>query len=499
MLILKITTDTDLGNVVLSKEIADCTNTHFSIILTVLCKKTSMEVPMAVNPFIFREYDIRGVVDKDLTDETVRLIGLGFSAYLIEKGVKKLSIGGDVRLSSGRYMDILAEAAVQSGMDVVKLGFVPTPLSYYSLFKIDVGGSIMVTGSHNPADFNGFKLGLGHTTIYGDEIKKVLEIIQAGRFVSGKGSVSEHDIITDYEAMICEKFSFKRKIKVVVDAGNGTAALFVPRLLRRLGVDVVELFCDVDGRFPNHHPDPTVEKNLVDIKKKVAETGADVGIAFDGDSDRIGVVDNKGKVIWGDYLLLLYTLDMLKERPGSSVIYEVKCSQALEEEIGKAGGVPIMWKTGHSLLKAKMKETGALIAGEMSGHMFFADRYFGYDDAIYAACRLLEILDKSTKPLSEIMERLPSYVSTPEMRLECANDEEKFRITEKAVKYFQGTNKTITIDGVRILFGDGWGLIRSSNTQPILVLRLEAKTEKRLNEIKQTVLSKLREFGSFSE
>jgi phosphomannomutase/phosphoglucomutase len=454
---------------------------------------------MVVNPFIFREYDIRGLVGKDLTDETVRLIGRGYSTYLIQKGVTTLSIGGDVRLSSGRYMDILRQAAVDSGLNVVMLGFVPTPLSYYSLFKLDIGGSIMVTGSHNPADFNGFKLGLGHTTIYGQEIKKVLEIIQTGSFVNGRGSATEYNITTDYEAMILDRFSFKKKLKVVVDAGNGTAAIFVPGLLRKAGIEVVELFCDVDGSFPNHHPDPTVEKNLVDLKKKVAESGADVGVAFDGDSDRIGVVDNNGSVIWGDYLLLLYALDMLKQKPGASVIYEVKCSQALEEEISKAGGVPIMWKTGHSLLKAKMKETGALIAGEMSGHMFFADRYFGYDDAIYAALRLLEILDKSSEKLSDIVDRLPRYVSTPELRLECANDTEKFKITEKAVEYFQKINRTITIDGVRILFGDGWGLIRSSNTQPILVLRFEARTEARLQEIKSMVISKLKEFGSFTE
>ncbi|MBL8029338.1 MAG: phosphomannomutase/phosphoglucomutase [Fibrobacteres bacterium] len=454
---------------------------------------------MAINPFIFREYDIRGLVDKDLNDETVRLIGRGYSAYLAGKGVKTLSVGGDVRLSSGRYMDILAQAAVDSGLNVIKLGYVPTPLSYYSLYKLDVGGSIMVTGSHNPADFNGFKLGLDHTTIYGQEIKKVLEIIQAEKFVNGKGTVTEHNIIPEYEAMVLEKFKFKRKVKVVVDAGNGTAALFVPALLRKAGVEVVELFCEVDGRFPNHHPDPTVEKNLKDLKAKVAETGADAGIAFDGDSDRIGVVDNNGKVIWGDYLLLLYTLDMLKSKPGASVIYEVKCSQALEEEITKAGGVPVMWKTGHSLLKAKMKETGALLAGEMSGHMFFADRYFGYDDAVYAAFRLIEIMANTTEKLSSMVEKLPSYVSTPEMRLECASDADKFNITEKAVKYFQGVNKTITIDGVRILFGDGWGLIRSSNTQPILVLRFEAKNEKRLNEIKTQVIAKLKEFGTFTE
>ena len=448
-----------------------------------------------VNPFIFREYDIRGIVGTDLTDESVDLIGKGFSAYLKDRGAKKITIGGDVRLSSGRFIEVLCNAVAGSGIDVVDLGFIPTPLSYFSLHHLNVGGSIMVTGSHNPAEFNGFKLGLGKTTIYGQEIKKVHDYILQNKFVTGKGHIEKYDIIPEYCKMLKERFKFKRSLKVVVDAGNGTAALFVPALLRDLGHQVTELFCEVDGRFPNHHPDPTVEKNLADLKKKVAETGAEAGIAFDGDSDRIGVIDNEGTVIWGDYLLLIYALEILRDHPGAKVIYEVKCSQALEEEITKAGGEPIMWKTGHSLLKSKMKETGALIAGEMSGHMFFADRYFGYDDAIYAALRLLEILDQRNRPLSAIRKALPAYFSTPEIRLECKNDEDKFSITRKAVEYFSKTHETITIDGVRILFGDGWGLIRSSNTQPILVLRFEARSPSRLEEIKAMVVGKLKEFG----
>ncbi len=455
-------------------------------------------VEMHLNPFIFREYDIRGLVDTDLTDEAVYLIGRGFAAFAAAQGVKKVSIGGDVRLSSGRFIDTLVSAVTASGLDVVKLGHIPTPLSYYSLFKLDIGGSIMVTGSHNPAEFNGFKLGIGKSTIYGDDIRAIRDIIERNAFIDGMGKAEEYDIISEYEEMIIGKFSFRKKHKVVIDAGNGTAALFLPRLLRKSGIDVVELFCEVDGRFPNHHPDPTVEKNLAALKLKVAETEAEVGIAFDGDSDRIGIVDNKGRVIWGDYLLLLYALEVLKERKGTSVIYEVKCSDALEKEIKKAGGVPVMWKTGHSLLKAKMKETGALLAGEMSGHMFFADRYFGYDDAIYAAYRLLEILDKSDEPLSSIVAKLPVFVSTPEMRIDCDSDDEKFRITEKAVEYFGSKFDTVSIDGVRVNFGDGWGLIRASNTQPIIVLRFEAENENRLNEIKELVLTKLKEFGKIS-
>ncbi|MFH0919994.1 MAG: phosphomannomutase/phosphoglucomutase [Fibrobacterota bacterium] len=452
----------------------------------------------SINPFIFREYDIRGIVDTDLTDASVALIGRGYAAYLAGHGVKKISVGGDVRLSSRRFMDILCRVMAESGLHVIDIGPVPTPVSYYSLFTLDVGGSIMVTGSHNPAEFNGFKLGLGQSTIHGDEIKKVLAIIQEGRFVSGSGLVEKRDLNSDYTAMLKGKFSFRRRLKVVVDAGNGTAALFVPALLRSFGHEVIELYCDVDGRFPNHHPDPTVEKNLQDLVRKVRETGAHVGVAFDGDSDRIGVVDDQGGILWGDYLLLIYALDILKTRPGAKVIFEVKCSQALTDVLPGAGGEPIMWKTGHSLLKSKMKETQAAIAGEMSGHMFFADRYYGYDDAIYATLRLLEILDHETESLSRIRARLPVYHSTPEMRLECENDAVKFAITRQAVDYFSRNYKTITIDGVRILFGDGWGLLRASNTQPVLVLRFEAKTPERLSEIRGLVIDKLKEFGRFT-
>jgi phosphomannomutase/phosphoglucomutase len=448
-----------------------------------------------MNPYIFREYDIRGIVDQDLTDETVALLGKGYAAYLAEKGVKKISIGGDVRLSSARFIDLLCRTVAACGIDVVDIGHVPTPVSYFSLFHLDVGGSIMVTGSHNPAEFNGFKLGLGKTTIYGEEIKKVYEIIRKGKFPSGKGRVSKYAIIPEYIKHLKGKFSFGKKLRIVVDGGNGTAGLFVPALFRDLNLDVTELYCDVDGRFPNHHPDPTVEKNLRDIIAKVREVKADFGVAYDGDADRIGIVDDEGTIVWGDYLLLIYALDVLQALPGSQIIFEVKCSQALVEGIEKAGGVPVMWKTGHSLLKNKMKETHAPLAGEMSGHMFFADRYFGYDDAVYATLRLAEILAKQGVRLSDIRKKLPVYYSTPEMRVECRDDREKFEITKKAVDYFSSRYETLTIDGVRVLFGDGWGLIRSSNTQPILVLRFEARTKERLEEIKNTMIGKLKEFG----
>ncbi|MFH1760343.1 MAG: phosphomannomutase/phosphoglucomutase, partial [bacterium] len=320
-----------------------------------------------MNPDIFREYDIRGIVDKDLTDDTVYQIGKGFASYLHKKGGRKISIGGDVRLSTGRFIEILKNSILESGLDVYELGYIPTPVSYFSLHHLNIDGGIMVTGSHNPAEFNGFKLAVGHTTIYGEEIQAVKELINRKDYINGSGKSEKYDIITPYCERLLEEFSFKKKIKLVVDAGNGTASIFVPELLRKMGIEVIELFCNIDGNFPNHHPDPTVEKNLADLIKKIEETGADAGIAYDGDSDRIGIVDNKRRIIWGDFLLLIYALEILKHNKQSSVIYEVKCSKALEEEITKAGGNPIMWKTGHSLLKAKMKETGAVIAGEMSG------------------------------------------------------------------------------------------------------------------------------------
>ncbi|OGS37588.1 MAG: phosphomannomutase [Elusimicrobia bacterium RIFOXYB2_FULL_49_7] len=451
-----------------------------------------------MDPYIFREYDIRGRVGKDLTDETVDLIGKGFSVYLIERGVKRISIGGDVRLSSARFVDILCRSVTGCGIDVVQIGTIPTPVSYFSLFHLDVGGSIMVTGSHNPAEFNGFKLGVGETTIYGDEIRKVRDLIQKGVFSVGVGKIVTYDIISPYLDYLKKQFMFSKRLKIVVDAGNGAAALFVPSLLKALGHDIVELYCTVDGHFPNHHPDPTVEENLTDLKRKVVETGADIGVAYDGDADRIGVVDDEGRVLWGDYLLLLYAQDILRKTPGQKIIFEVKCSQGLVEGIEQAGGEPVMWKTGHSLLKSKMKETHAPLAGEMSGHMFFADRYFGYDDAIYATLRLMEILIREEKPLSILRRALPQYHSTPEMRVECKDDEEKFKIARQAIDYFSAHYKALTIDGVRILFGDGWGLIRASNTQPILVLRFEAKTPERLAEIRQLVIGKLKEFGNVS-
>lgn len=449
----------------------------------------------AINPYIFREYDIRGVVEIDLTERVVELIGKAFGTYLQRQGGKKVSVGGDVRLSTERFRTSLIKGLTSSGVDVVDIGVVPTPVQYFSLFKLAVDGGVMITGSHNPPEFNGFKMSVGQSSIYGKDIQKLREIIEKEDFLDGSGKVKKLNILSDYIKDIAKRISFKGKVKVVFDCGNGAASLVIEDLMKALGVNAYFMYCDPDGTFPNHHPDPTIEEYITDLREQVLKLKADVGIAFDGDADRIGVIDDRGEIIWGDRLLILFARDVLKEKKGQKIIFEVKCSQALPEAIEAAGGEPIMWKTGHSLLKKKMKETGAIIGGEMSGHLFFADRYHGYDDAIYASARLIELLAKEGKKASELLSDIPKYFTTPEIRLEVGSDQEKFEISKKATQFFKKNYEVIDVDGVRILFGDGWGLVRASNTQPVLVVRFEAKTRERLEEIRKLVISKLQEFG----
>ncbi|KAA3598748.1 MAG: phosphomannomutase/phosphoglucomutase [Calditrichaeota bacterium] len=456
-----------------------------------------------VNKNIFREYDIRGIVDTDLTDESVALIGKGFASYVNKRlpeknGKLTITLGRDVRTHSKRFRDILVNSFIESGIDVIDIGEVTTPVTYYSATALKPDANLMITGSHNPSNYNGFKMGVGKGSVFGSAIQEILEIILKEDFVSGKGSVREQDIVEDYIEMVCERIKPSKKMKVVVDSGNATGALFAERLMKKLGIEVIGLFGDVDGNFPNHHPDPTVEKNLVDLKAKVAETGADLGVGFDGDCDRIGAVSNKGNVIWGDQLLAIFARDVLSRNPGQEVVFDVKCSQGLVEDIEAHGGKPLMWKTGHSLLKNKMKEIGGLIAGEMSGHIFFGENYFSFDDAVYGACKLTEILSNYDGTSDEMLKSIPYYHSTPEIRAECASDEEKFEIVKKAVEYFPQHYKVIDIDGVRILLDEGWGLIRASNTQPVIVLRFEAKTPEKLEEYQKTIVGKLREFGEFT-
>jgi phosphomannomutase / phosphoglucomutase len=433
-----------------------------------------------LKPTIFREYDIRGIANDELLSPGIEQLGRAIGSYIGRKLGKKINVGRDVRLSSKRLRDAIVAGLVSSGCEVTDVGEVPTPLLYYSVQHLQCHGGVMITGSHNPAEYNGFKIVAGSGTIHGEEIQALRQMIDAANFDKGQGSVREFDIVTSYVNEISSQFKFSRRLKVVLDAGNGVAGPAMHRVLERLNVDAKELYFDMDGRFPNHHPDPTVEQNLDDLKKAVVQSRAELGIAFDGDGDRIGAVDEKGEVVWGDYLLLIYAREILTRKPGATFIGEVKCSQVMYDEIGKLGGRPIMYKTGHSLIKAKMKEERAELAGEMSGHMFFKDRYFGFDDAIYAACRLMEVVANSGQPLSAQTRELPEMVTTPEIRVD-TSDEVKFDLVTRVRDHFKRTHKVMDVDGARVLFDQGWGLVRASNTQPVLVMRFEARTPELLN------------------
>jgi phosphomannomutase/phosphoglucomutase len=438
---------------------------------------------------IFREYDIRGVADIELPDADVRDLGRALGTYLRRKNASKINLARDCRLSSDRLHDALLAGLLSTGCDVTDLGVVPTPLLYYSVFHLEAGGGIMITGSHNPSDYNGFKVMHGQSTIHGEEIQKVLKLIQNADFESGAGSHRTIDIATPYVEEIASQFQFPRRLKVVADAGNGTAGPVISRILEKLNCDPIPLFFEMDGRFPNHHPDPTQPENLAQLVSAVLENKADVGLAFDGDSDRIGAVDEKGTILYGDQLMIIYAREILSRKPGATVIGEVKSSQNMYDDIRAHGGNAVMWKTGHSLIKAKMKETHAELAGEMSGHMFFADRYYGFDDALYAACRLLEIVSNSPATLSSQLESLPVTLATPEIRVDCP-DEKKFAVVSAVREHFRnapGVTDVIEIDGARVNFGKGWGLVRASNTQPVLVLRFEAQSTELLNQYRKRV------------
>ncbi len=439
-----------------------------------------------MNPNIFREYDIRGVVDKDLTDEIVRLIGLSFATCLSRLSKRRAVVGRDGRLSSPRFRDPLVQGMTEGGLEVIDIGVCPTPVFYFSLFHLEQEGGIMITGSHNPPEFNGFKVCVGRETLYGEKIQDLRRTIEAGKFASGKGSVSQREIIPEYQEFLVNNLRLKRKVTVVIDSGNGTAGAVAPTILRKLGCEVIELYSEVDGRFPNHHPDPTVPEYLKDLIAAVKETGAEVGLGYDGDADRIGAVDHLGNIIWGDQLMILFSREVLSRHPGATIVSEVKCSQNLYDDIARHGGRGIMGQAGHSLLKKRMREERALLGGEMSGHIFFADRYFGYDDAIYASCRLLEILSQSKKKILDLLSDVEKTFNTPEIRVDCP-DEKKFAIVERVKESFRKDHPIVDVDGVRVIFPDGWGLVRASNTQPVLVLRFEAKSPERLQEIRTLV------------
>ena len=448
-----------------------------------------------ISSTIFREYDIRGLVDQDLTEDAVRLVGQALGTQVREQGGRRVVVGRDCRESGPRFARALIEGLRGTGVDVTDLGVVPTPLTYFAAATLPVDGLVMITGSHNPPEYNGLKVGVGKNTLHGDGIQALLRRIQEGRFAEGAGALDTHDIVTPYRDYVRRNLKLgPRRLKVVVDAGNGTGGVIAVPLFESLGVEVIPLFVEMDGRFPNHHPDPTVEANLEFLKAKVRETGADLGIAYDGDADRVGAVDEKGTVLWGDQLMILFSRAVLAENPGAAIVGEVKCSKTLYDDIAARGGRGIMWKAGHSLIKAKMKEEGALLAGEMSGHIFFAHRWFGFDDGIYSSGRLLELVSRTDRPVSTLLSDVPKTFSTPEIRYDCPEDV-KFELVRRAQAWFAARHEAVTVDGVRVIFPDGWGLVRASNTQPLLVLRFEARTPERLAEIQALVTGKVDELA----
>ena len=441
-----------------------------------------------LNESIFREYDIRGIVETDLTDDAVEKIASSFAAVYVREGKKKISLGMDGRPSSANIKDIFIRTICSYGIDVIDIGLVPTPVLYYSVFKLGLGGGIIITASHNPSEYNGFKALLGKDALSGAQIREIYEIARDEKFPErvGGGNDETCDMVTDYIDHVSKDITLKKKIRVVVDSGNGTGGITGVPLFNKLGADVIDIFTEVDGSFPNHHPDPTKIENLQDLISKVKETGADLGIGFDGDADRIGVVDGNGNILWGDMLMVLYSRDILKDHPGRKIISEVKASEVLYSEIEKNGGIPIMWKAGHSLIKKKIFEEDAILAGEVSGHIFFNDKWFGFDDAVYSGARLLELLSRSDSTLEEMVNTIPDTVNTPEIRVD-TTEEAKFKIVNKVIEKFKEDYEVIDIDGARVKFPDGWALVRASNTQPSLVLRFESDTEENLQKIRDIV------------
>ncbi len=453
---------------------------------------------MSLNKRIFREYDIRGVAERDLGSALVCDLGRALAAHLApEGGTATIAVGRDCRVTSPRLFKALTDGIRECGAKVIDIGIVPSPVLYFAAFEAKPDGAVIITGSHNPSEDNGFKMLRGTSSIYGDEIRSIRNRIEQRDFLdkSSPGEMEKRDMVEPYLEYVVSTLKLEdRRATIVVDAGNGTGGPVAVRLYESLGYKVIPLYCDMDGNFPNHHPDPTVEENLEDLKKAVLEHKADLGIALDGDADRIGAIDSKGRVLWGDQLLILLGRALLLEKPGASIIGEVKCSQALYDELEKAGGNAIMSKVGHSLIKAKMKESGALLAGEMSGHIFFGHRFLGFDDGVYAGARLLELLSKSDQSLADLYDTLPQMVNTPEIRVECADDI-KFEVVAEVTRRMrahQEVKDVIDVDGVRANFGDGWGLVRASNTQPSLVLRCEADNKQRLTAIRELLESEIK-------
>ncbi len=456
-----------------------------------------------INKKIFREYDIRGIVGKDITKDVAVFLGKAFATLLrrMNPDAKKVSVGRDVRISSGMLAQGIINGITSTGVDVYDIGLCTTPCQYFSLYHLDVDGGIMVTGSHNPPEYNGFKLSIGKDTIFGETIQQLMDIILKKDWIETTkiGNVDSYDIVKAYKDEMINRFGYLsseryKRIKIVVDAGNGTAGLIAPQILESMGCEVITLYCEPDGEFPYHHPDPTVLEYIKDLIKTTKENKADIGVGYDGDSDRIGLIDNTGNIIWGDQIMIILARDILKREQGATIIGDVKCSQTMFDDIKKQGGMPIMWKTGHSLVKDKMKEESALLAGEFSGHIFIADGYFGFDDAIYTTFRIIEIMKTSGLGMNELLSDVPKMYFTPEIRVECPDERKKEVVTTMVGRFNEYKEKglcpyqireTYDIDGVRIVFEKGWGLIRSSNTQPVIVMRIEAEDEQSLSGYKE--------------
>ena len=448
---------------------------------------------MKVNPFVFREYDIRGVVKDDFPSEFVNGLGKAFGTYVKRLGVKEISLSGDVRLTTPAIKKEFKEGVLDTGVDVIDIGILPTPANYFSMWKLEVGASVQITGSHNPAEMNGFKMSIDKAAVFGGQIQRLKSLMEDDDFEVGSGTEVKYQLIDEYIEMIQKKIRLERTMKIAIDCGNAAACLAAPQVFSGLDSEVTELFCDVDGQFPNHHPDPTVIENVSALISTLQQGDFEAGIAYDGDGDRIGLIDETGKIIFPDQIMALMLPEMIKK--DDEILFDIKCSQALEEEIIRLGGRPFIWKTGHSLIKQKMKELGCKFGGEMSGHIFFADDYFGYDDAIYVSARVMQMLSRQKRKLSDLVSELPQYHSTPEIRLNCSNDQEKFKINEKAKIFFKENYDCIDIDGVRVKFSNGWGLVRASNTQPVIVCRFESKSEEHTKEIQELIFKKIKDFG----
>lgn len=456
-----------------------------------------------LNNSIFREYDIRGIAEKDLTDEVVELIGLAYGTKIIEAGLKNITIGRDCRKSSDRIFNSLARGILRTGVNITNLGIITSPVLYFSLYGLNVDGGIMITASHNPPDYNGFKAAIGKNVLSSEEIQNLKTKIETESFLISKtkGKISDYDIIKNYKEDILKNIKITRKLRIGVDSANTPVGLFAKDILSYAGCEVYELFAEPDGNFPNHHPDPSIEENLIDLRNLVKKEKLDLGIAFDGDADRLGVLDENGDLIYSDMILLILARAVIKELPGSKIIAEVKCSKNLFDEIRNCGGSPIMWKTGHSNIKRKIKEEKAPLAGELSGHIFFSDKHHGYDDALYAALRLIEVLSQSDSSISEMLTNIPKMYSTPEIRIDFP-EHEKFEVINKLIEVIKQENDNsfdlITVDGIRLENSKGWALVRASNTQPALTIRLEADSEPNLKELVAYVSEKLKSVTSIS-